>query len=262
MEFLIILVVLIFLETSALLFLRLKKPVLNSRARRKIYVDTSALMDGRILAVAKTGFIGDDLIIPRSVIREMQTLADGKDSEKRMRARAGMDVVNELERVVFFNTEILQDELDYTPVDERLIALTKENHGLILTNDFNLGKVAKTEKIDVLNINDLALTLRSDYLPGDKLKIKIISVGSNPKQGVGYLPDGTMAVVDKASKMVGKEVEVEFVRFLQTSAGRMMFGKLSSTGQTSSRQPSGRSLKMMKRQERKPKLKTQSQKYQ
>ncbi len=254
MEFLIILVVLIFLETSALLFLRLKKPVLNSRARRKIYVDTSALMDGRILAVAKTGFLGDDLIIPRSVIREMQTLADGKDSEKRMRARAGMDVVNELERVVYFNTEILQDELDHTPVDERLIALAKENHGLILTNDFNLGKVAKTEKIDVLNINDLALTLRSDYLPGDKMIIKIISVGSNPKQGVGYLPDGTMAVVDKASKMVGKEVEVELVRYLQTSAGRMMFGKLIS-----SRQSSG--LKTMK-QGQKLKQKTQSRKYQ
>ncbi len=244
MEFLIVLAVLIFIETSILLFLRLKKPILNSRTRRKIYVDTSALMDGRILAVAKTGFIGDDLIIPRSVIREMQTLADGKDSEKRMRARAGMDVVNELERVVYFNTEILQDELDHTPVDERLIALAKENHGLILTNDFNLGKVAKTEKIDVLNMNDLALTLRSDFLPGDKMKIKIISSGSNPKQGVGYLPDGTMAVVDRASKMVGKEVEVEFVRFLQTSAGRMMFGKLvQTTGQSSS----GRTAKRISR---------------
>ena len=239
MEFLIILALLIFLETTTLLFLRLKKPVLNSRARRKIYVDTSALMDGRILAVAKTGFIGDDLIIPRSVIREMQTLADGKDTEKRMRARAGMDVVDELERIVFFNTEILQDELDHTPVDERLLALAKENHGLILTNDFNLGKVAKTEKIEVLNINDLALTLRSNFLPGDKMKIKIIGAGSNPKQGVGYLPDGTMAVVDNASKMVGKEVEIGLVRYLQTSAGRMMFGKLIP----SSRQISGRAVK-------------------
>ena len=137
-----------------------------------------------------------------------------------------MDVVNELERVVYFNTEILQDELDKTPVDERLIELAKKNHGLILTNDFNLGKVAATEKIDVLNINDLALTLRSDFLPGEKMRIKIISEGSNPKQGVGYLPDGTMAVVDNAAKKVGEEVEIEFVRFLQTSAGRMMFAKL------------------------------------
>lgn len=221
-----ILVLLIFFEVSFLLVLKIKKSTIRSTSRRKVYVDTSALMDGRILAVAKTGFIGDDLIIPRSVIREMQTLADGKDSEKRMRARAGMDVVNELERIVFFNTEILQDELDHTPVDERLLKLAKENKGLILTNDFNLGKVAATEKIDVLNINDLALTLRSDFLPGDQMRIKIISVGSNPKQGVGYLPDGTMAVVDGASKMIGKDIDVEFVRFLQTQAGRMMFGKL------------------------------------
>ncbi len=238
MEFIIFcFVFIIFLETSFLVFLKLKKSSIGAKPRRKVYIDTSALMDGRILAVAKTGFIGDDLIIPRSVIREMQTLADGKDSEKRMRARAGMDVVNELERIVFFNTEILQDELDHTPVDERLLKLARENKGLILTNDFNLGKVAKTEKIEVLNINELALTLRNDYLPGDRIRIKIISVGSNPKQGVGYLPDGTMAVVDGASKLIGKEVHVEFIRFLQTQAGRMMFGKLITMRQEKRRLP-------------------------
>ena len=100
--------------------------------KRKIYVDTSALMDGRILSIARTGFIGDDLIIPRSAIRELQLLADGKDSEKRMRARFGMDTANELERVVFCNTEILEDALDHTPVDERLLQLAKSNKGLIL----------------------------------------------------------------------------------------------------------------------------------
>lgn len=217
--------ILIFLETSFLTARSFKKSI-GSSGKRKIFVDTSALMDGRILAVAKTGFIGDDLIIPRSVIREMQTLADGKDSEKRMRARAGMDVVNELERIVYFNTEILQDELDHTPVDERLLELAKKNHGLILTNDFNLGKVAATEKVEVLNINNLAMTLRGDFMPGERTKIKILAEGSNPKQGVGYLPDGTMAVVDNASKMIGKEVEIEFIRSLQTSAGRMMFANL------------------------------------
>lgn len=221
------LLILICVEVSFLTVKTFKKSV-SSSGKRKIYVDTSTLMDGRILAVAKTGFIGDDLIIPRSVIREMQTLADGKDSEKRMRARAGMDVVNELERIEYFNTEILQDELDHTPVDERLLDLAKKNHGLILTNDFNLGKVAATEKIDILNINDLAMTLRGDFLPGERTKIKILTEGSNPKQGVGYLPDGTMAVVDNASKKIGKEVEIEFVRSLQTSAGRMMFANLVS----------------------------------
>ena len=185
--------------------------------KRKIYVDTSSLMDGRILKVAKTGFLGGTLIIPRSVLREMQLLADGKDSEKRARARFGLDIVNELERVVHTDVIILSDPLDHTPVDDRLIQLAKENHGLILTNDFNLGKVAATMGIDILNVNDLVMELRADYLPGERLKIKISGTGSNPKQGIGYLPDGMMVVVDDASSKVGKIVEIEFVRFLQTS---------------------------------------------
>ena len=182
-------------------------------------------MDGRILKVAKTGFLGGTLIIPRSVLREMQLLADGKDSEKRARARFGLDIVNELERVVHTDVIILSDPLDHTPVDDRLIQLAKESHGLILTNDFNLGKVAATMGIDILNVNDLVMELRADYLPGERLKIKISGTGSNPKQGIGYLPDGMMVVVDDASSKVGKIIEIEFVRFLQTSAGRMMFAK-------------------------------------
>lgn len=225
MELFILLVTLgIFAETT-ILVIKKYKPSFNSR--RKIYVDTSALMDGRILAVAQTGFLGDDFIIPRSVVRELQLLADGKDSEKRARARLGLDTINELERIVHFDTTILQDELDRTPVDERLIALAKENRGLILTCDFNLIKVAATEKIETLNINDLALVLRSEFLPGEKLEIKIVAAGSNPKQGVGYLPDGTMVVVDNAANKINSLVTVEFVRFLQTSAGKMMFAKLS-----------------------------------
>ncbi len=136
--------------------------------------------------------------------------------------------MNELERVIYVNTEILQDELDRTPVDERLIELAKENRGLILTCDFNLAKVAATEKIDTLNINDLALVMRSEFLPGEKLTVKIISLGSNPKQGVGYLPDGTMVVVDNAASKLNSVVTVEFVRFLQTSAGKMMFAKIAT----------------------------------
>ena len=215
-------------ETTTLVIKSAKKPLLNAGQKRKIYVDTSALIDGRILAVAQTGFIGADIIIPRSVIRELQLLADGKDSEKRKKARAGMDVANELERVVYFNTTLLQDELDHTPVDERLIELAKKNNGLILTCDFNLGKVAATEGIEVLNVNDLALVLRNNFLPGEKFTVKIANEGSNPKQGVGYLPDGTMVVVDRASDKIGKDVEVEFVNFIQTSAGRMMFAKMTT----------------------------------
>ena len=233
MELFILIITLAILgETSFLSFLKikeLKKGGLSRGKGRKIYVDTSSLMDGRILEVAKTGFLSDDLVIPRSVIRELQLLADGKDSEKRSRARFGMDVANELERVVYFNTEILQDELDRTPVDERLLALAKENKGVILTCDFNLSKVAATENIETLNINNLALVLRNEFLPGEKFVVKITAKGSNSKQGVGYLKDGTMVVVDNAAKKIGQELNVSFVRFLQTSSGKMIFASQSSS---------------------------------
>lgn len=225
--FIIITLIAIFVETTFIAIKNIKKPFANStKQRRKVYIDTSVLMDGRILELSKTGFIGDYLYIPRSVIRELQLLADGKDSEKRNRARFGLDVANNLERSPDCHVEIVQDDLDRTLVDERLISLAKENHGLILTNDYNLNKVANTEKIKVLNINDLALSLRMDYLPGDTFKLAITSAGSNPRQGVGHLPDGTMVVVDNALSKIGKDVEVEFVRFFQTSAGRMMFAKI------------------------------------
>jgi len=228
--FIVILLSAIFAETSALTvreFARKCAPTKN--ARRKLFVDTSTLMDGRILSVAKAGFLGDEVLIPRSVIRELQLLADGSDSEKRARARFGLDVANELERVELASVEIFQDEGERVKVDERLLALAKEYHGVILTNDFNLAKVAATEKIDAININELAQGLRSEYLPGDKLSVKIVSAGANPRQGVAHLADGTMVVVDDAERYAGKNqmVEIEFVRYLQTAAGKMMFAKLA-----------------------------------
>ncbi len=230
-------------QTTIMTIKNSKKPLLSSNQKRKVYVDTSALMDPRLLAVAQTGFIGDDLIVPRSVTNELQLLADGKDSEKRLRARAGLDAVRELERVVFFNLTILGDALDHTPVDNRLLELAKANHGLILTNDFNLRKVAATEHVDTLSINELALVMRNQYLPGERTKVKVVSAGSNPHQGVGYLRDGTMVVIDQAKEKVGQEVEVEFIRLNQTSAGSMMFAKLvnnhpsSKSSSTSISQP-------------------------
>ena len=229
--FLIIILVAIFIETTTITIklFRNGNSRISSNARRKVFVDTSTLMDGRILSVAKAGFLGDDILIPRSVIRELQLLADGSDADKRARARFGLDVVNELERVELSHVEIYADSLDRAKVDERLLELAKEHRGIILTNDFNLMKVAATEKVDAINVNDLAQGLRSEYLPGDKLHVKIISVGSNPHQGVAYLPDGTMVVVDNAERFAGKnqQIEIEFVRYLQTSAGKMMFAKIA-----------------------------------
>ena len=224
MEIFILIVTLgVFAETT-ILVIKKYKPTFNSR--RKIYVDTSALIDGRILNVARSGFIDGDLIVLKSVLRELQLLADGKDSEKRSRARAGLEVVSELERVVNVNTEILDDGKGYKKVDEELLKIAKEAKGVILTLDYNLIKVAEAEKIETLNINDLALAVRSEFLPGEKIKLKITEKGSNRGQGVGHLSNGAMVVVDNAANKVGKEVVVEFVRFHETSAGRMIFARL------------------------------------
>ncbi len=227
MELFVLIICLIILAETSIIFIKTRqKPLLNTNQKRKVYVDTSALMDPRLLAVAQTGFIGDDIIIPRSVTRELQLLADGKDSEKRARARAGLERVRELERVVYFNTTILNDDLGRVQVDNRLIELAKANRGLILTNDYNLQKVAETEQIDVLNLNGLALAMRAEHLPGERTRVKIVSTGSNPHQGVAYLRDGTMVVVDNASDKVNKEVEIEFAKLNQTASGVMMFAKL------------------------------------
>lgn len=231
--FILIIILLILAETTVMTVKNIKTPFVGSNQKRKVYVDTSALMDPRLLAVAQTGFIADDLIVPRSVIQELQLLADGKDHDKRLRARAGLDAVRELERVLYFDTTILGDQLDRTPVDNRLLELAKQNHGAILTNDFNLEKVAATEHIDTLNLNALALVLRNEYLPGEHAKVKVVAAGSNEGQGVAYLNDGTMVVIDHANKKIGEEVEVEFIRVNQTAAGTMMFAKLAGIKPTS-----------------------------
>ena len=224
MELFILIVVLIILAETTIITFKKYKP--GSGGKRKIYVDTSALIDGRILNIARSGFISDDLIILKSVLLELQLLADSKDTENRARARAGLSIVSELERVVDANTEILDEDSKYKKVDEELLRLAKENRGAILTLDYNLIKVAEAEKITTLNINDLALAVRSEFLPGEKIKLKILEKGSNRGQGVGHLNDGTMVVVSNAANKVGKEVNVEFVKFHETSAGKMIFAKI------------------------------------
>lgn len=234
MELFILLVVLAIFAETTVLTVKNFKPIINNNNKRKIYVDTSVLIDGRILKIAKTGFIGDDLIILKSVLKELQLLADGKDSEKRTRARAGLENVNELERVVYFNTEIVDDGEGNKHVDEELLKHAKENRGMILTLDYNLIKRAAAEKIETLNINDLTLSLRNEFLPGEKFMLKISERGSNPGQGIGHLKDGTMVVVDKAAKKIGEVIEVEFIKIHETSAGKMIFAKIIKT--SSSRQ--------------------------
>lgn len=228
MDLLLLLLTLIILSETTLLAVKTRsKPLITSHQKRKIYIDTSVLMDPRFFAVAQTGFIGDDLIVPRSVIHELQLIADGKDHDKRTRARAGLDTVRELERITFFDLTIYSDALDRTPVDNRLLELAKANRGFILTNDFNLKKVAATEQIEVLSLSELALALRNEYLPGERARVKVVATGSNAGQGVAYLKDGTMVVIDHGKSHLGQEVEVEFIRLNQTAAGTMMFARLA-----------------------------------
>jgi len=226
MELFILLVVLVILAETTILLAKSQKPKRSSQ--HKIYVDTSALIDGRILNVARTGFISEDLVILKSVLLELQLLADSKDSEKRTRARAGLSIVKELERVVHFDVEIFDDNAPRAKVDEQLLKYAKENHGTILTMDYNLIKVAEAEKIKTLNINDLAIAIRNEFLPGEKVIVEILDKGANKGQGIGYLPDGTMVVVDNADKKIGESLTVELVKLHETSAGKMIFAKIAA----------------------------------
>lgn len=221
--FILIITLLIFAETT---YLTIKKYQPIRTGSRKIYVDTSVLIDGRILNIARTGFISDTLIIPKSVIKELQLLADGKDSEKRSKARTGLDNIAELERVIEVNTEIIDDNEELNKVDDILLKLAKDTKGAILTLDYNLIKVAATEKIETLNINDLALAIKTEFIAGEKLKVKITEKGANKGQGVGHLSDGTMVVVDKAANKIGKTITIELTKFHETPAGKIFFAKI------------------------------------
>jgi uncharacterized protein YacL len=192
-----------------------------------IFVDTSVLIDGRIVAIAQSGFMSRTLYIPRSVVGELQFLADNADSDKRARARHGLDIINELQALTTVETKIFQDGTRAKDgVDNRLLELAKKHNGSICTIDYNLNKVAVVEGIAVLNVNDLAKTLRMAYLPGERTMIELTQKGNDSHQGVGHLSDGTMVVVEQGGQLIGKTVEIEFIRSLQTAAGKMMFAKL------------------------------------
>ncbi len=227
--------ILLIVAVAELTYLVAKQPTksLKSTGGRPIFVDTSVLIDGRIIAVAKSGFVTDTLVIPRSVIGELQFLADNGDHDKRARARYGLDVAQELQALDTVKVEILQDGNRASEgVDNQLLHLAKQYSGTICTIDYNLNKVANVEGIVVLNVNDLAMSLRMAYLPGERIMLEITQKGNEQHQGVGHLPDGTMVVVEQASSLVGKRIEVEFIRSLQTAAGKMMFAKLTNAKNT------------------------------
>lgn len=201
-----------------------------------VILDTCALIDGRVLAIAKAGFVPHQIIVPQFIVAELQHLADVGDSQKRERARFGLDVIRELQDMRRCVVTIAREQFkSIREVDDKLIALAKQYGAMLYTTDYNLNKVAQIEGVTVLNVNELAQALRPPRLPGEQVELKITQIGQDKTQGVGYLDDGTMVVVERAAKMVGRRVRVEFSRILQTQAGKMMFAVLLGAGDT--RQP-------------------------
>lgn len=189
-------------------------------------LDTSVIIDGRILDILLTGFIEGKIIIPNFVLEELRHIADSSDSLKRNRGRRGLDILNEIQKQTTIPVEIVQwDSNDQDEVDTKLLKLGKKLDAFVVTNDFNLNKVAEFQKVSVLNINDLSRSVKTVILPGETINVSVIKDGKENKQGIGYLDDGTMIVIEGGSKYIGEIIGVTVTSVLQTSAGKMIFAK-------------------------------------
>ncbi|HOZ37966.1 MAG TPA: PIN domain nuclease [Anaerolineaceae bacterium] len=198
----------------------------KGESERRVLVDTSAIIDGRISDIAKTGFLGATLVVPRFVLNELQFVSDSADSLRRQRGRRGLDVLGELQENKEVNVVISDIDVEgVREVDDRLVLLGRQMNCPILTNDFNLNRVAELQGVKVLNINDLANAVKVIILPGESLQIEVIQEGKEYNQGVGYLDDGTMVVIENGQRYIDKQIEVTVTKILQTSAGRMIFAK-------------------------------------
>ncbi len=192
---------------------------------RKI-LDTSVIIDGRIADIAATGFLEGTLVIPAFVLRELQQVADSADSNKRNRGRRGLDILSRIQKNPDLRIRIAEEDFPQVrDVDMKLLELAKHLHCKVVTNDFNLNKVAQIHGVEVLNINELANSLRPVVLPGEVMKVFILKEGKEHNQGVAYLDDGTMVVVDNARKLISKTIEISVTSVLQTTAGKMIFGR-------------------------------------
>lgn len=198
------------------------------RREPRVVVDTSALIDGRVADIAEAGFLLGTLVIPRVVLEELQKIADSPDTMRRARGRRGLDIVARLQKDDRFPIEIADETLpDIAEVDAQLVAIARARSGIILTNDFNLNRVAEIQGLRVMNINSLANALKPAVLPGEELQVRVIQEGKEAGQGVGFLDDGTMIVVEGGARHLDREITVEVTRVLQTVAGRMIFAQPS-----------------------------------
>lgn len=201
----------------------------QTKGLRPLVLDTSVIIDGRIADISEVKLFDAPLIVPRFILNELQLISDSSDKIKRNRGRRGLDMLNKLQSSTVVDVKIddtpppgLEEK---SPVDHKLVAFTKDCNGRLITNDFNLNKVAQLRGVDVININDLANAMKTVTLPGEVMQIKIIRQGDSPQQGIGYLEDGTMVVVEDGNNKIGKMIEITISSSLQTSAGRMVFGK-------------------------------------
>ena len=199
------------------------------KSGRPLVVDSSSLIDGRIADVVETQIIESQLIVPDFVLSEIQEIADSSDRNRRTRGRRGLEVLAKLQQSTHIDVKVMEtsrSDFRMMTVDQKVVALAKQVRGGVITNDFNLNKVASVQGIAVINLNDVANALKPRYIPGERLNIKVIKEGEGPGQGVGYLDDGTMVICENASGLVGKEIAVVVTSVLQSSAGRMIFCKL------------------------------------
>ena len=196
---------------------------------RVILLDTSVIIDGRITDIARTGFIAGTLFIPRFVLNELQYIADSSDTLRRQRGRRGLEVLSQLQKDPVISVKISDMDVEGSnAVDDKLVILARQLRAPVMTNDFNLNRVAELQGVTILNINELANAVKAVFLPGESLNVRIIQEGREPGQGVGYLEDGTMIVVQGGSEHQGVELDTVVTKVLQTAAGRMIFARPDS----------------------------------
>ncbi len=200
-------------------------PVGGVSVNQPLILDTSAIIDGRILDIAKTNFLTGLILLPSFVLEEIQQVADSADFLKRSRGRRGFQIIEDLKKTKTVRIEVWDHGIAGKGVDEKIVRLAKSLHGKIVTTDFNLNKVATLSNVTVLNVNDLANAVKTLAIPGEQIEVKVIHLGKDPKQGVGYFPDGTMIVVEDGASLVGSTVKAEVSRVLQVPAGRMVFAR-------------------------------------
>jgi uncharacterized protein YacL len=213
------------------------------KGQHPIILDTSVIIDGRIVDICETGIIDQKLIVPRFVLRELQAVADSNDKLKRVRGRRGLDVLNKLQTMKTIDIQVMDAGMlskaeAAESVDLKLLSLAKEMNGRVATNDYNLNKIAKLRDVMVINVNDLANALKPIVLPGETLEVKVVKPGEEPGQGVGYLDDGTMIVVEQGRNNIGDVVTIAVTSVLQTSAGRMIFGRVDGAPRPAPRRTS------------------------